>query len=218
MGLLTRYPVDVMICEVRGNEILMTRDKAVRIHKKGTGDMYYQLKKRKTKIPPVSYDHIYMMQDFKGNRKQVIYLYSMTPYTFVPLKFNPELASVLASGTLTRADFDKLVPDGIKKATNPSLDMEVKIDDKWIYWAAQQLKQNVYRAQYRTTLEKMLPIAMFAVAGIVIGIIVYMTIGQMDIIAGSFTSAAESMRQMAAEMSRIATGMGSITPTTAPPF
>ena len=187
MGLFNKFPIDVVIFEERGGEgqYLKILDKGRRIQKKDTGEYYYELQKKKTKTPPVPYDTIYLGR--RGNTTtQTVYMYSMTPFTFVPLKFDNAFAQGLANGEISKAQAMELIPEALQKSfRGKDAKVDVNIDDKWLYWAAQQLKQNVYRSQYKSTLEKLLPIAMVAVTGIVIGIILYMTIGQMEVLTAN---------------------------------
>jgi len=217
MRIFNRYPVRVIIYEKRGNSLQKLRDKGVRIQK-GTGEVFYKIKKKKLKTPPISYEHIYMV-NYDGKLKETVYLYSTTPYTFTPIKLNEEFAAALESGTLSIMEIeDKLMPPLIKANNPPGYNITLKASDKWLYWATHQLKQNVYRAQYKTTLEKILPIAMVATTGMVIGIMLYMSIGQMQIISDGFTSASNSMIQVSQNLESVARILANQPAPTPPPF
>jgi hypothetical protein len=214
-----KYPVSITIFEKRGSgKPIVFHDKGARIMKK-TGEIYYQLKKRKIKTPPISYDHIFM--DKQGKKmEQRVYLYSNTPYTYIPIKLNESFAHALETEDITVEEVEKnLIPDLIQKGdTHHSFDISLKADDKWIYWASQQLKQNVYRTQYKSTLEKILPIAMVATTGIVVGIMLYMTIGQMQVISTAFSSATTSMVEVAKQLVAVANAMKGTSTPIPPPF
>lgn len=213
-----KYPVKVTIFEKRGSgRPIIIHDKASRIQKR-TGEIYYQLKKKKTKTPPVSYGHIYMVRDGRKLRQKV-YLYSTTPYTFTPIKLNEAFAQALESGELSTEEIEKdLLPEMIKQNNPHGYDIQLKASDKWLFWASQQLKQNVYRTQYKSTLEKILPIAMVATTGIVVGLMLYMTIGQMQTIAQAFGSATQSMVEVAQSLENVARVMTNTPAPVSPPF
>lgn len=215
MSLLNRFPVRVLIYEKRGDNVILFKDKGRRVHKK-SGEIYYELKRKKKKTPPISYAHIYPIHTGK-HYVDYVFLYSSTPYTFQPIALHKEHANRLLNGQMTIDEIIEMMPEAIKE-DKEKLKVDIKVSDKWIYWAAQQLKTNAYRAQYKTTLEKILPIAMVAITGMIIGIMFYMTIGQMEVISNSFASASNSMVQVAQQMNEVAHAMAGTKMPTSPPF
>lgn len=218
MNLFRKFPVRITIFEKRGSgRPIVFHDKGARIQK-STGEIYYQLKKKKVKTPPVSYEHIYMINE-NGKMRQRVFLYSSTPFTFTPIKLNESFAQALENGNVSIEDIEQnLMPEMIKQNNPEGYNIQLKASDKWLYWASQQLKQNVYRTQYKSTLEKILPIAMVATTGIVVGIMLYMTIGQMEIISSSFSSATQAMVEVATRLENVARVMANAPAPVAPPF
>lgn len=220
MGLFSKFPINAVIFEERGGEgkFLIVEDKGRRIYKKDTGDYYYQLKKKKARTPPVPYDAIYLLKDVKGNTKQYVFLYSLTPFTFFPIKFNEEMADALFTRKITKEQILTLLPFAIEKEVTPDLKAKILDDESWQYWHTQTIKQNVVRTQYKSTLDKFLPIMMVATLGIVIGIILYMSIGQMQVVSSGFNSAATQMIEVSKHLEEVARLMAGGSPSTTPPF
>lgn len=217
MAIFKKWPVNVSIFEKRGEGVVVFRDKGSRIQKKH-GETYYQIKKKKIKIPPVNYQYIYRVME-KGKIRQWIFLYSVSPYVHTPLELKNDLATALENGSMTVEQAEQQVlPNLIKKRNAPAYDIAINSETAWMQWKNTADRITIYRTEYKSTLEKILPIAMVATTGIIIGIMLYMTIGQMQLVSNAFSSAMDASVKVSQNLETVARLLTNSPATATPPF
>lgn len=217
MAIFKKWPVNISIFEKRGDSVVVYRDKGSRIQKR-QGETYYQIKKKKIKIPPVNYQYIYRVME-KDKIRQWIFLYSVSPYVHTPLELKKDLTTALENGSMTveQAEHD-ILPSLIKKRNSPDYDIAINSETAWMQWKNTADRITIYRTEYKSTLEKILPIAMVATTGIIIGIMLYMTIGQMQLVTNAFSSAMDASVKVTEHLETVTRLLTNSPATANPPF
>ena len=157
------YPVNVMIFEQRAGTMHPFRDRAKRINNPGADKFEYVLRSKKIRTKPIDWSYVYV-----GNRGQnYLHLYSPQPSEFYPMMISDK-----AWKTVTTQN-----PDGTETTKNVLTQINPTHENAK-FWYGVQIRQNVERYYKKFGAEKYIPIAMVAVTGVVLALVLYLFMGE----------------------------------------